>query len=169
MTIRCLLPLLIVAVSSLHAEFAPSVYPFENGVKYPTVAEGAREMKKMGYEGVGSVHANVLESFLKEYDETGLKVFSIYVGGKVGAESYAYDASVTRAIRMLKGRDAMVELYVQGEKDATDAQAVAFVREMAAEAEKSGLRLVLYPHSGFYIDTLSDALRIAKAAGCKRK
>ena len=162
---------MLAAVSSVGADetksFAPSFYPFENGVKYPTVAEGARDMKKMGYKGIGSVHANVLEAFLKEYDALGLKVFSIYVGGKVGAENFAYDASVTKAIRMLKGRDAMVELFLQKGRGANDAQAVAFVREIAGVAEECGLRVVLYPHSDFYVDTVGDAIRIAKASECK--
>lgn len=171
MRLRCLLLLLVGAVSALGADglksFAPSFYPFENGVKYPSVAEGARAMKAMGYEGVGSVHANVLEEFLKEFDAVGLKVFSIYVGGKVGEGNFAYDAAVPKAIRMLKGRNAMVELYLQQGKGANDAQAVAFVKEIAAEAEKAGLRVVLYPHSNFYVDTVGDGLRIAKASGCQ--
>lgn len=164
--------LLVLAVASFltvrgEEVFAPAFYPFENGVKYSSVAEGAREMKKMGYAGVGSVHANVLEGFLKEFDAVGLKVFSIYVGGKVGAESYAYDASVTKAIRMLKGRDAIVELYVHKEKGSTDKQAVAFVKEIAAEAGKNGLRVILYPHSNMHVETVGDAVRIAKASECE--
>lgn len=169
MRLRCFL-LMLAVVPCLavrgEEEFAPAFYPFENGVKYGSVAKGAQEMKKMGYAGVGSVHANVLEAFLKEFDAVGLKVFSIYVGGKVGADSYAYDASVTKAIRMLKGRDAIVELYLQKGKDSTDAQAVAFVREIAAEAKTNGLRVILYPHSNFHVETIGDALRIAKASEC---
>lgn len=164
------LSLALVMVFSQGAEaegvFSPSFYPFENGVKFQTVAEGARELKRMGCEGVGSVHARVLEEFLTEFDAVGLKVFSIYVGGRVGSDSHSYDASVTRAIRMLKGRDALVELYVQKGRGAGDAQAAAFVKEIAAEAERNGLRVVLYPHADFYVETIGDALRVAKASGC---
>jgi sugar phosphate isomerase/epimerase len=171
MRLSCLVGLMLAAVSAVGAEgekgFVPAFYPFENGVKYATVAVGARELKAMGYEGVGSVNGNLLEPFLKEFDAVGLKVFSIYVGGRVEAESYGYDPSVTKAIRMLKGREALVELYVLGGNGSTDAQAVAFVKEIAAEAEKAGLRVVLYPHAGFHIQTVGDALRIAKASECK--
>jgi sugar phosphate isomerase/epimerase len=163
--------LFLAVVSSLGAEeekaFAPSFYPFENGVKYGSIAEGAREMKAMGYEGVGSVHGQILEPFLKEFEGVRLKVFSIYVGGKVEADSFSYDPSVTQAIRMLEGRDTLVELYVQGGKGATDEQAVIFVREIAAEAKKAGLRVVLYPHASFHVETVEDALRIAKSSQCK--
>lgn len=171
MRLPCFVVLFIAAVSSVGAEeeksFTPSFYSFENGVKYESIAEGAREMKAMGYEGIGSVHGRILEPFLKEFEGVGLKVFSIYVGGQVEADSFSYDPSVTKAIRMLKGRDALVELYVQGGKGATDEQAVAFVREIAAEAKEAGLRVVLYPHTSFHVETLGDALRIAKSSECK--
>ena len=100
---RCFLLMILAVFPSLTVRgeeaFAPEFYPFENGVKFGSVAEGAKAMKEMGYDGVGSVHANVLESFLKEFDAVGLKVFSIYVGGKVGADSYSYSPAVTKAIR----------------------------------------------------------------------
>lgn len=169
--LRFSLLLLLGSLMSVQAEvgrdFAPSFYPFENGVKYSSVAEGVADMKEMGYEGVGSVHGNLLEGFLKEFEAAELKVFSIYVGGKIEAESYSYAESVTKAIRMLKGREALVELYLQKGKEATEEQAVAFVKEIAAEAEKSGLRVVLYPHANFYVETVGDAVRVATASGCK--
>ncbi|MGB6223518.1 sugar phosphate isomerase/epimerase family protein [Haloferula sp.] len=166
-----LLTALVLATASPQAiaddkTFSPSFYAFENGVKYETVAQGAAHMKELGYDGVGSVHANVLDEFLKEFDAAGLKTFSIYVGGRVSANDFTYDPSVTRAIRALKGRDSLVELFVLAGKDPNDTQATAFVREIAAEAEKAGLRVVLYPHDNLYIETIGDALRIAKASGC---
>jgi sugar phosphate isomerase/epimerase len=61
----------------------------------------------------------------------------------------------------------VLELFVQGNKQSNnDDQAVAFVREIADQAKDSGLRVVLYPHAGFYIETLSDAIRVARK--CRR-
>ncbi len=145
--------------------FAPSFYPFQNGVKFETPEEGAKVLKELGYDGIGSVKAKDLVKHLKAYDEAGLKVFSIYVGGKLGPDGPGYDPVVSEAIAGLKGRKAVVELYVQKGKESTDEQAVAFVREIADQAEASGLRVVLYPHAGFYVDTAGAALRIAKATG----
>ena len=34
------------------------------------------------------------------------------------------------------------------------------MKEIAAEAEKVGLRVVLYPHANFYVDTVGDAVRV---------
>jgi sugar phosphate isomerase/epimerase len=154
------------ADESTKSPAALSIYPFRNGLPRGSVEDGTKLVKKLGYDGVGSIHGDFVKEYLKACDQTGLKFFSTYVGGKVTAEGFTYDPKVSEAIVLLKGRDALVELFVQGGKDATDEQAVAFVKEIAAQAEKSGLRVVLYPHSGFYIDTVDDALRIAKASEC---
>jgi sugar phosphate isomerase/epimerase len=145
--------------------FAPAFYPFLNGVKLESVAKGAQTLKELGYSGIGSVYGNVLEDYQREYQKAGLRIYSIYVGGKIGGSGAVYEPAVTDAIRRLKGTDTMVELFVQGGKNATDEQAVSFVQEIAGHARKSGLRVVLYPHVSFYIDTVGDALRIARASG----
>jgi sugar phosphate isomerase/epimerase len=43
-----------------------------------------------------------------------------------------------------------------------DDQAVAVIREIAAMAEQAQLRVALYPHVGFYVATVQDALRLVK-------
>ncbi len=164
----CLLFLALMTPTWAKAEkpsFAPPFYPFQNGVKFETPEKGARILKELGYDGIGSVYGKDLAKHLKAYDEAGLKIFSIYVGGKLGADGHSYDPVVSEAIASLKGSKTIIELYVQKGKDNTDEQAVTFVREIADQAKASGLRIVLYPHSGFYVATAGDALRIAKASG----
>ncbi len=146
--------------------FAPSFYPFQNGVRFATPEAGVKVLKELGYGGIGSVYGKDLAQYRKACDGTGLKIFSIYVGGGVKADGYSYDPVVTEAIALLKGSDTIVELFIGGKVEHADEHAVAFVKEIAGHAKKSGLRVVLYPHSGFYIDTVGDALRIAKASGC---
>jgi len=147
------------------------VYAFQNGVHFKTTAERVKILKELGYDGIGSAKLSQsdlpLPQRLKLYDEAGLKLFSFYVGGRLGANGHSYGKEISQAIRDLKGRDTILELYVQGSKKAnTDEQAVAFVREIADQAKESDLRIVLYPHAGFYIDTLGDAVRVARK--CKR-
>ncbi len=96
------------------------------------------------------------------YDAAGLQIFSLYVGTNLAALQPTYDPIISQAIRQLKGRDTVIELFVQGGPAASDASAVALVQAIADQANQSGLRVVLYPHSGFYIDTIGTAVRIAK-------
>jgi sugar phosphate isomerase/epimerase len=147
------------------------VYAFQNGVHFKTVKERVQVLKELGYDGIGSAKLSQsdlsLPDRLKAYGQAGLKIFSFYLGGKLSPEGHTFQYEIPEAIRQLKGHDTILELYIQGsKKNNTDEQAIAFVQEIADLAEKSGLRVVLYPHAGFYIDTLSDAIRIARK--CRR-
>ena len=140
------------------------VFAFQNGVHFKTVKERINILKELGYDGIGSAKLSQsdlpLLQRLKLYDEAGLKLFSFYAGGRLGANGHSYGKEISQAIKDLKGRETILELFVQGSKKSnTDDQAVAFVREIADQAKESGLRIVLYPHAGFYADTLSDAVR----------
>ena len=148
------------------------VFAFQNGVHFKTSADRVKVLKELGYDGIGSAklsQSNLpLPQRLKLYDESGLKLFSFYVGGRLGTKGHSYGKEISQAIKDLKGRDTILELFVQGSKKAnTDEQAVAFVREIADQAKESGLRIVLYPHAGFYVDTLGDAVRVARK--CERE
>ena len=146
------------------------VYAFQNGVHFKTVKERVKVLKELGYDGIGSAklaQSDIpLPQRLQHYDEAGLKLFSFYIGGKLTKDGYSYSPEIKEAIKQLKGRDTVLELFVQGNKQSNnDDQAVAFVREIADQAKASGLRVVLYPHANFYIDRIGDAVRIARKSG----
>lgn len=165
---RMTMLLLFLALPALAREspepgFAPPLYAFQNGIRFDSVEEGVRLVKELGYQGVGSINPRDLAKFKAACDQEGLKVFSIYAGGKVNRDGYEYGRDVSEAIALLKGSAALVELNVQRGNDPNDEQAVALVREIAGQAKEAGLKVVLYPHAGFHIERLDHALRIAKA------
>ncbi len=97
-------------------------------------------------------------------------MFSIYVGACVDSGKPAYDPALAKAIAQLKGRPTIIWLTVTGgtpSSTALDDRAVAIVREVADMAAKSNLRVALYPHVGFYVARIEDALRLSKKAGRK--
>ena len=144
------------------------VFAFQNGVHFGKVEQRIAVLKELGYDGIGSANLGAdlpLPDRLKAYDKAGLKLYSFYVGGRLGANGHTYNPAILSALPHLKGRDTFLELYVQGNKrNNTDEQAVAFVQEIADKAKAHGVKIVLYPHTGFYIDRLSDAVRIARKA-----
>ena len=169
--IIAIFPLLFFVAQLAAKPEAWPVFPFQNGVHFKTTAERVKVLKELGYDGIGSAKLSKSElplpQRLKLYDEAGLKLFSLYVGGRLGSKEHTYSKAISQAIKDLKGRDTILELYVLGsKKNNTDEQAVAFVREIADQAKESGLRIVLYPHAGFYVDTLGAAVRVARK--CKR-
>ena len=147
------------------ATFAPEFFAFENGVvRIGATEEQIKVLKKLGYDSLGSAKPHDLPARLRVHQEADLEISSLYLGGKIGANKdvHAINPAIPEAIRQLKGQDTIIELFVQGSQENTDGEAVAFVREVADLAKASGLRVVLYPHAGFYVDTLGDALRIAE-------
>ena len=168
-----LIPLLAILISTnlLSKTKAWQVFAFQNGVHFKTTSERVKVLKELGYDGIGSAKLTqsdlpLLER-LKHYEDAGLQLFSFYVGGRLGKNGYSYAKEISEAIAQLKGRDTILELYIQGsKKNHTDEHAVAFIQEIADQAKDSGLRVVLYPHAGFYVDTIGDAVRVARK--CKR-
>lgn len=167
------LPLLLIglcasvfAVRGEDAAVSVPFYPFQNGLRFESADEGVRLVKELGYQGVGSVSPQDLARIQAACAREGLKVFSIYTGGKVNADGFSYGGEVDQAIALLKGTDALVELNVQRGDRPSDEQAIAFVKEVAEKAKDAGLKVVIYPHAAFHIERVDHAVRIAKATGC---
>jgi sugar phosphate isomerase/epimerase len=146
--------------------FEPSFYPFQNGMRFKSVEEGVKLIKDLGYQGVGSSEPRNLAQFKAACEKEGLKIFSVYLGGKVNADNFSYGNEINEAIAILKGTDALLELNVQRGNDPNDAQAIAMVKEIGEKAKAAGLKVVIYPHDKFYIERVDHAVKIAKATGC---
>jgi sugar phosphate isomerase/epimerase len=143
-------------------------FVFDNGTgrdqKVP-LEEQAELVKRTGYAGLGFSGARRIPEILQALETRGLKLFSIYVAARVDGDQPGYDAALPDAIRQLKGHGTAIWLTVQGKSPDGDARAAAMVRDIADQAAASGLRVVLYPHFGFYVARLEDALRVRKLAG----
>lgn len=162
--------LIYVGMTPVFAEppvsFTPGFYAFQNGIKFKSVEEGVSLIKELGYQGVGSAEPRDLAKFKAACEKEGLKIFSVYLGGKVNAEDFSYGKEVSEAIELLKGTDTLLELNIQRGKDPNDTQAIAMVKEIAEKAKAAGLKVVIYPHDKFYIERVDHAVKIAKATGC---
>jgi sugar phosphate isomerase/epimerase len=138
-------------------------FAFDNGTgrdqKLP-IAEQAELVKRTGYAGIGYTGALRVPEMLQALEGRGLKMFSIYVAVRVEPDKPAYDAELPEAIRQLKGHGTVIWLTVQGTGADAEQHAVQRVREVADMAAASGLRVVLYPHMGFYVGRIEEALRM---------
>lgn len=169
---RCLLALLAPAVVGLFPAPAPGApteakgltnpfFAFDNGLG--GIADPPRVLKELGYAGMGASGLNV-GPLVKRYQDAGLRVFSTYIGCHLD-KSPAYEPRLKHAVRELEGTGVILWLTVLGGKHGReDDKAVAVVREIADLADAAGLRVALYPHTGFYVATTADALRLVKKA-----
>lgn len=135
------------------------LFAFDNGLH--GIPDPPRLLKELGYAGMGASGLKV-GGLIRQYQQAGLKVFSTYVGCTLD-KTPAYDPQFKEAIGELKGTGVILWLTVLGGKHGQeDDKAAAVVREIADMAEPAGLRIALYPHTGFYVATTADALRVAK-------
>lgn len=140
-------------------------FAFDNGVGRGTWTpeQQAETLAELGYDGIGYSGDAELDARLAAFAKHGVKVFNLYVPCYVDREP-AYSESLVQAITRLKGTDVLLWLTVQG-KAGDDVKAVQAVRAIADLAGAAGLRVALYPHYGFHVATLDDALRVVEAAG----
>ena len=131
--------------------FAPEFFAFQNGVGPMTFEDQAAMLKALGYDGVSQVGrgGERLASRIAAYDKVGQKVLSIYLN--VNDKPIAADV-----VKPLANRDAMIELTVRQMTPTT----IEAVRATAAMAAEMRIRVALYPHDGFAIATMPQALQL---------
>jgi sugar phosphate isomerase/epimerase len=137
-----------------------------HGPNLPTRDSEAAMVAEVGFRGIAPSGTAGIPEMLAAYDAHGLAMTALYVGASVDPDEPAYDPSLPEVIRLLKGRDTIIWLYLQSKKypassDAGDERAVAVVREIGELAARSGLKVALYPHTWFYVQRVEDALRVA--------
>jgi len=135
--------------------------------KHKTAKEQVEMVKELGYAGIGCTAGEGLGEMLEELDKNGLRLFAVYLGANIDADQQKYSPELKEAIEVLKGRNAILWLFVQSKKLKPsslegDVRAVQVIQEIADMATKSGLRVVLYPHTGFWVERVEDAIRVAK-------
>lgn len=164
--IACIASAIILVAS---APAAPSFFVFDNGVgrgKW-TPEQQAETLKKLGYEGISYNYTNPedLANWQKECGKHGLKIFGIYLHTSLDHVDHV-DPRFKEAVKLLKGTDTVVWMTIQKPKQAGnhDAEAVRNAREIADLAAEQGVRVALYGHFDFYVETGMDSARIVKLA-----
>jgi len=135
------------------------------------LAQQAELLKELGYDGAGHLWLKNVPRRLKTLDAAGLKLFHIYMRVSVKpGNKRPYDPQLEDVVKTLKGRRTALVLLVGGLKPSDtkgDPRAVELVSQIAEIAAKSSLDVILYPHTGDWLQSVGDAVRIAKKV--KRK
>ncbi|MDP6636730.1 MAG: sugar phosphate isomerase/epimerase family protein [Phycisphaerae bacterium] len=134
--------------------------------KKRNLAQQAEMLKELGYDGAGHLWLKNIPERLKTLDAAGLKLFHVYMRVNIkSGNKRPYDPKIKEVVKLLKGRKTALVLLVGGLKPSDpkgDPRAVELVGQIADLAAKSSLDVILYPHTGDWLQNVGDAVRIAK-------
>lgn len=147
-------------------------FAFNNCVKdekYDTPQEQVTMLKELGYDGMEKNGLDDFAAVQSELDRQGLMMYTVYVNVNLDAGTPHYDARLPEIIRSLKGRETMLWLNVTSRGKtfapsarAGDETAVKLVREIALMADASQIRVMLYPHVRFWLESVPHAVELVK-------
>ena len=147
-----------------HYPFFPFCIDWHDAKKR-TFAEQAVMLKELGYEGVGHIWLDKVDERLKTLDDAGLKLYQITMQVNLAEGKPPYDAKFKDVLALVKGRRVQFLLIVSGAKPAdasAEPRAVTLLREMADLAKDTDAQLLLYPHTGDWIERIEDSVRVAQ-------
>ncbi len=155
------------------ADLTNSFFAMDTGTKnarYDTPEKQTAMLKELGYAGSDFTGTRGIPDYLKALDAHGLKLFGIYTGASIDPEARPVSTGLKRAIKQLKGREAVLWMPLGSKKydissPEGDADAVKVLREIADLAAESNLRIALYPHTDNWIERVEDAVRVVKQVG----
>jgi sugar phosphate isomerase/epimerase len=136
---------------------------------HKTASQQVQMLKEFGYAGISAGYETPesLAETLKELDARDLQLFAVYAGIDVDPGERPYDPSLVDAMKVLEGRNTILWLFAESRTQkpsasAGDRRAVEIIRELADTAATHTVRIALYPHQGFWLETIDDAMRIAE-------
>jgi sugar phosphate isomerase/epimerase len=134
---------------------------------HQTAKEQVEMVKELGYAGIGCTAGKELREMAEELDKNGLRLFTVYLGINIDPDQPKYGPELKETIEVLRGRNAMLWMFVRSKQrkpsaPAGDERAVEILREVADMAAEADVRVALYPHTGFWLERVEDAVRVAK-------
>ena len=139
---------------------------------HQTAKEQVEMVRELGYAGIGCTAGKGLAEMAKELDKSGLRLLTVYLGVNIDPDQPKYGPELKETIEVLRGRNAMLWLFVQSKQHkpsspAGDDRAVKILREVADMAAEADVRVAIYPHTGFWVERVEDAVRVVKKVNRK--
>jgi len=131
---------------------------------HATAEAQAAMLQTLGYAGVDHTGLDGLSDFCNILQSSNLRLFAVYSGLSIDgdADLGPHDA----AFGALRDRGACLWLPLTSRttpasSPAGDAGAVALLRALGEKAAACSVRIAIYPHTGFWVERVEDAVRVA--------
>jgi sugar phosphate isomerase/epimerase len=146
-----------------HGRQTREFFAFDNGLtQVQSLDEKAALLKELGYDGIGWRVGVKPGEMIRALDKYDLRMISTYTQGTVDANNPHYDERLVDELDVMKKHRTIIWLCLIPGKNPSDEAAVTVVNQVADLAAVAGLDVVLYPHVGFYVATVQDALRVTR-------
>jgi sugar phosphate isomerase/epimerase len=140
------------------------------GKSWPA-AEQAALLKELGYDGFGT-SGYPGDEFLAAFEKAGLKVYNDYLTLSFDSAKPGFDPRLKQLVPRLKNHVAALWIAINSvtrdkeklkpSEPLGDEVVVPALRELADLARTNNVKIALYPHARFWIERVSDALRVAR-------
>lgn len=136
------------------------------GSKTP-IPEQVALLKKLGFAGLAGSTGHSVKEYLAALQEQGLEMSGVYTPVPIDGD---YPKVLPELVETLKGTKALVWLALTSKAHkksdpAGDEAALKLVSRLADDCEKAGLPgIAFYPHVGFWMERVGDAVRLAAQA-----
>ncbi len=171
-----LIPLLLTSCSS-KKELDNTFYCFNNGVRtLPNAPVGyeaqAQLIKRLGYDGLAGHKEETYFELRSAMDKIGLEMPEMYIALNIIDGKISYHQKLKNILTDSKNRNLLVTLHLHADefmdnKIEGDKRFVEGLRELADFGKPLNIQFAVYPHVGFYCETLEHAVNLAKAADRK--
>jgi sugar phosphate isomerase/epimerase len=132
--------------------------------KKRSVEEQNAMLEELGFDGVAHLWLKGLPERVESAKKHHLKVVQVYFQINL-AKNPAFDAQLEKVLSCLQGENVQLALLINGGKpsDASlDDKAVEVIQQIRRIADPLGVQVVLYPHTKAWLETVGDAVRLAK-------
>jgi len=133
--------------------------------KKRTLVQQAELLRELGCEGYAHRMFPNVEKRVKTLSDAGLRLFMVLLDVDLSEPQPLDEKRLAEILPSLKNFKPQLALPIKGGKPSDrklDDKAVALINRIADMAKPYGVTVVLYPHSGIWLETTSDAVRIAK-------
>ena len=146
-------------------------FSFHNGIRPAgdgNQAVQARLLKELGYHGTEHSGFSGIEDMVTQLDRQSLRLFAIYTPVNIDPQEPPYDPALEKALPLLKGRQTLLWAYMRKPKDSSlsDAQkqqrGIEILRDLSAKVKDYDVSIAIYPHAGFWVESVEQAVRLAK-------
>ncbi len=146
-------------------------FVFNNGISdtaaYQSPEKQVRLAAQMGFDGVEKNGLDNFDRFYQALQANKLKLYTLYVEVNLDDAQNRFDSRLEEVFKTIRGTGAMPWLFITSKKYKpssveADAIAVPVVQKIADLAKGYGIRVALYPHTWFWLESVEDGIRVVK-------